>query len=299
MLENLKTVIPALATPLKEDMSFDESGMHNLVKYVQANGMTTLFVLGYAGECLALDRNMRKQVVRTAKQASKPGTVLIAGTMDDSSPLTETHIHDAYESGADLALMTPPNFYPLSQEELIDYFVRVADKSEIPIIIYNCPENQHYLEPHTINELAHHKKIIALKETSDINKIQKMILKVDKRNDFLLLSGEEFIFYSAMGFEIDGFIMGGPGNILPRQCTEIHGAYKNGDLIAAREQFLKIAAFLYELYNVPYKAALPQIKTVLELYGICGRQMIHPVRKVSEEHVKVISDLLRKHGIQK
>ena len=67
--------------------------MKRLVGYVQGKGLTHLFVLGYAGECLSFDREMRKAAVRTVRESSAPGTVIIAGVMDDSTELILSLIH--------------------------------------------------------------------------------------------------------------------------------------------------------------------------------------------------------------
>lgn len=300
MLEKLKTVIPALVTPLKKDGSFDAEGMKRLVEYVQSKGMDHLFVLGYAGECLAFDRETRKQVISTVRKCAKPGTILIAGVMDDSTKLILTHIQDAYESGADIVLSTPTNFLPLKPNELKNLFIQLADKSPLPIMIYNCPENQHYIEPDAINELAKHPNIIALKETSNTEKVQRMMLGVDKKNEFLILSGNEFVFLSSLSLGVEAYIMGGPGNMLPAECLEIMKQYQAGEVDQARDGYLKMTEFLYEFYEaLPYPTAVPQIKAALELWGICERWMAQPMDSVSDEDMPKVQAIMDKYDIVK
>ncbi|WP_306574119.1 dihydrodipicolinate synthase family protein [Anaerotruncus massiliensis (ex Togo et al. 2019)] len=300
MIEKLKTVIPALVTPLKEDGSFDAEGMKRLVGYVQGKGLTHLFVLGYAGECLSFDREMRKAAIRTVRESSAPGTVIIAGVMDDSTELITAHIRDAKESGADIALTTPTNFYHLTTEEQKGLFLRLADQSPLPILIYNCPENQHYIEPDCMNALAAHPNIIALKETSNVDKMQRMLLGLDQKNDFLVMSGEEFIYYPSLALGVEGFIMGGPGNMIPTQCLQIREDFLAGRQDAARDGYMRMISFLYDLYfSLPYPSLTPQIKAVLELFGICGRWMAHPMTSVSDGDMEKIREILKKHGVEK
>lgn len=298
--EQLKFVTPALATPLKRDGSFDADGMERLVKYVLSNGMKTLFVLGYAGEVLAFSREERRHIIETARRAAGDDILLIAGTMDNSTGLILQHIRDAKDSGADVALTTPTNFVHCTEDELSSCFTRLGDETALPLIIYNCPENQHYIEPELMDRLLHHPNIIALKETSNMAKIQQMLLTLDSDNEnAIMLSGEEFVYYPAMALGVEGFIMGGPGNILPRQSIEIFNNYKDGRITDARNKYMTMLSFLSELYfTLPYCTMMPQIKAVLEIFGICERWMAHPTFAVSDEHMSIIKDMLKRHHIE-
>lgn len=296
--QRLKCVTPALATPLKKDGSFDPEGMSRLVKYVMSKGMTNIFVLGYAGEVLAFSREERMEIIRTARKAAGPNTLLIAGVMDDSTKLILQHIQDAKESGADLALTTPTDFVHCTDEELESCFMRLAKEAALPFIIYNCPENQHYISPILMNKLLKEEKIVGLKETSNIAKIQQMLLHLEPNPDAVMMSGEEFVFYPAMALGVEAFIMGGPGNILPAQSIEIFQDYKAGKQKEARNEYMKMIAFLSELYfGLPYPTMMPQIKAVLEIWGICGRWMTHPTAALSDEHMETVRKLLEKYNI--
>ena len=293
-------VTPALATPLKKDGTVDTKGLAELVRYVMGKGMKTIFVLGYAGEVLAFSREERREIIQTAREAAGKDTLLIAGTMDDSTHLVLQHMRDAKEMGADLALTTPPNFVHCTEAELESFFLELADESPIPYIIYNCPENQHYLEASVLNRLLTHPNIVGLKETSNAAKIQQLILHLDKELDTVVMSGEEFVYYPAMALGVEAFIMGGPGNILPAQSIEIFEKYKHGEVQEARDLYLKMIGFLSELYyTLPYPTMMPQIKAVLEIWGICGRWMAKPTASVSEEDMKKIEGLLKKYHIEK
>lgn len=298
--ERLTCVTPALATPLKKDGSFDSEGMTKLVKYVMSKGMTNIFVLGYAGEVLTFSRKERMQIIKTAREAAGPDALLIAGVMDDSTRLILQHIEDAKENGADVALTTPTNFVHCTESELEACFLCLAKESTLPFIIYNCPENQHYLSPFLLNKLLKEEKVVGLKETSNIAKIQQMLLNLDSDLNAVIMSGEEFVYYPAMTLGVPAFIMGGPGNILPAQSIEIHEDFKAGKYESARDKYMNMIGFLSELYfDLPYPTMMPQIKAVLEIWGICERWMAHPTASVSDEHMENIRALLQKYQLTK
>jgi len=288
-----------LVTPLRKDGTFDEAGMKRLVKYLVGHGMNTLFVLGYCGEGRAFNRTERKRITEVARETAGKDILVISGVMGDSTQIIQEYSDDAADAGADMTLMTPTDFFFLTDEELKGLFIRLADNAKIPFMIYNCPENHHYANAEMMAELAKHPNIIALKQTSGVEKIQTMHQTIDPKENFIMLSGDEFVFYPAMTLGVQGFIMGGPGNIMPAKCNEILDNYRKGDNDTAREEYMKLISFFRELYTaLPYPMVISQIKAVMEIAGICERWMKHPVKEVSDEHMRVIEDMLKRHSVK-
>jgi dihydrodipicolinate synthase/N-acetylneuraminate lyase len=299
MIERLKCVTPALVTPLKKNGTFDEAGMKNLVKYLVNRGMNTLFILGYSGECRAFNRAERRRITEVTREAAGKDVLIISGAMGDSTQIIQEFSDDAADAGADMTLLTPTDFFFLTDDELKSLFVRLADNAKIPFMIYNCPENHHYVNAEMMAELAKHPNILALKQSTGVDKIQTMLQTINPKENFILLSGDEFVYYPAMTLGVQGFIMGGPGNIMPEKCNEILDNYRKGNNDAAREEYMKLISFFRELYTtLPYPMVISQIKAVMEIVGVCERWMRHPVREVSNEHMRVIEDMLKRHNVK-
>jgi 4-hydroxy-tetrahydrodipicolinate synthase len=299
MNKDLVGVLPALATPLNSDGSFDEAGMRRLVRFTLDNGMKTLFVLGYAGEVLTFDRSTRRRIIETVRDEAGPNIPLIAGVCDNSLELISNHIKDACDCGANYVLTTPVDFYYYRDDEIETLFTSLAHISKVPIIIYNCPEVKYKLSAQLLAKLSTNPNICAVKETSNINNLQKIMFALPPDADFTIMSGEEFIYLPAMSIGIKSFIMGGPGNILPDKCVSILEAFNNGEFERATSEYLSMIRFLYELYSSFDHTEMASIKAVLELYGLCSRRMRAPVRSASDESMKKIAELLDKHNIRK
>ena len=298
ILKAMRFVTPALATPVNKDGSLDTDGLKNLVKYVLEKGMTNIFLLGYAGECLAFSREERRAVISAAREAAGDGVMIMAGVMDDSTNLVLNHISDAYDCGADCVLTTPTDFVHCEDDELRCFFNEINEKTKLPIFIYNCPENQHYLTPDLMSEFMQLENIIGLKQTSTVNKIQDMMLKVKNNDKFLMVSGDEFAYFPAMCLGVEGFIMGGPGNSLVPLSIEILNNFRAGKFEEARTGYFKMIGFLNELYfTLPYPTMMPQIKAMLEIGGVCGRWMTHPTAAVSDADMEKIKDMMKRHDI--
>lgn len=211
MLERLKTITPALLTAWNEDGTLDEASYRKLVRRCTDAGMQTLFILGYTGEVRAMKKEERRRVIELTREEAKDA-LIIAGCLGDSSDIIEEHCEVAYEAGADMVLITPTDFFHLNDEELEGLFVRLNKTVKLPIMIYNCPENQHYVNEKILARLAKLDKIQALKQSTTTDKIQKILLALDKKDNFIMVSGDEFEFFPAMCLGVEGFIMGGPGN---------------------------------------------------------------------------------------
>lgn len=298
LTERLKCVTPALITPMKRDGSLDEKGMENVVKYVTARGMTTLFILGYCGEGRALSGPQRRRVVEIVRAAAPKDTVIVAGAMADSADLIVNYAEDVREAGADMVLATPTDFFFLTDEELENLFTGLDKRLQLPLMIYNCPENHHYVNPEMMARLAKLPRIQALKQTSTTHKIQDMQLALDPADDFVMLSGDENAFFPALCLGVEGFIVGGPGNFSPAACKAMFDDYKKGEVESVHRRYMHHVAFWKELYGLPYPMAMPQIKAVMEIAGVCERWVHGPVKPVTDADMKAIEALLKRYEIE-
>lgn len=294
--KDLYGITTALATPLTPDGQFDKHGMKRLVDFVLDAGINTLFALGVAGEVSTFDRDTRCSIIETVKEAAAGRAKVIAGVFDSSTPLVLQHIADAKERGADYALCTPPNFYKLSQPEMRNFFLEIAEKGGLPVIAYNCSWAKNHIDPETAYELADHPMMAGLKETSDMVTLQQMLLALKEREDFVLLSGEEYLYLPALAMGIRAFIMGGPGNLLPRWCVNIRREFQRGGIQQARELYLKMFSLLQRLYTMRI-VDMAAIKSALETGGVIGCTMSKPFESATPQENEEIARLIAEYGV--
>ena len=297
MNKDLTCVIPAVITALNQDSSFDAAGMRRLARYLVDSGIKTLFTLGYMGECLTFSREQRREIISTVRDEAGDNIPIIAGVFDHATELILSHARDAKECGANYVLTTPTDFYPLREWEIEQLFVDIADNSPLPLIIYNCPINSHYVSGDIIRRLSCHSNIAGLKQTSDLLKLEQMQLAVGKSEDFTLLSGEEFNYLASMTMEVEGFIMGGPGNPFPQKCLRIYDNYLAGNIEEAQAEYRNMINFLFELYALALDETAA-IKSILEISGICRRWMRKPIFSATDDEINAIRILMSKYDMQ-
>src|SRR4029077_3215958 len=85
----------------------------------------------------------------------------------------------AAELGYDVAMVRTPHYYKkqMLPENMLAFYRTVADRSPLPVIIYNFPQATGYdIPPELVIELAEHPNLIGIKESSgDVEKVCKMV----------------------------------------------------------------------------------------------------------------------------
>jgi dihydrodipicolinate synthase/N-acetylneuraminate lyase len=140
----------------------------NIARYSRSL-LAGILVLGSTGEAPALSEEESRQVMRIAADAAAPEKVLIAGVGRDSVISTVALAEAAAASRYDAVLVRTPTYYStqMSEVAVLNYFRAVADRSPLPVLLYNIPRCVPYDIPVSlIAELAHHPNIIGIKDSS-------------------------------------------------------------------------------------------------------------------------------------
>ncbi len=175
----LHGIFPPITTPFYPDGTvYFKKLEHNADRYSKTPG-AGIVVLGSTGEAIMLSDEERREVLKTARDASSPGKVLIAGTGAESAIETLKLTEYAAELGYDVALVRTPFFYKRAMQpgNILAFYRTVADRAPIPVMIYNVPPFTGYDIPaELVIELADHPNIIAMKESGgDVEKIRHMV----------------------------------------------------------------------------------------------------------------------------
>jgi len=174
----LHGVFPPLTTPFyPEGKVYFKKLEHNVERYSKTPAAGVV-VLGSTGEAIMLSDDERREVLKVAREATAPNKVLIAGTGIESASETLRLTEYAAELGYDVALVRTPHFYrkQMQPANLLAFYRTVADRSPLPVMIYNVPGFTGYDIPAEVAvELADHPNIIGMKESGgDVEKVRKM-----------------------------------------------------------------------------------------------------------------------------
>src|ERR1700685_1125435 len=175
----LHGIFPPITTPFYPDGNvYYKKIEHNVERYSRTP-VAGIVVLGSTGEAILLSDQERRDVLKSAREATAPNKVLIAGTGIESAIETLRLSEYAAELGYDAALIRTPHYYKkqMHPANILAFYRTVADRSPLPVIIYNFPQATGYDIPaELVIELAEHPNIVGIKESGgDVEKARKMV----------------------------------------------------------------------------------------------------------------------------
>ena len=155
---------PPFRRPVKADDTIDADAVSALFAWLLKQGIDGVVPLGGTGEYGALSRAERIRMAGLSVKAMAGRGPVIAGVLD-------TGFHDALQAGREFAaegvdglLVLTPYYTNPTQAGIRDYFLRYADASPVPILIYEIPYRTRIaIEPKILHELSRHPNIIGMK----------------------------------------------------------------------------------------------------------------------------------------
>ena len=175
----LQGIFPPITTPFYPDGNVYYKKLEANVERYSRTPVAGIVVLGSTGEALMLSDQEKRDVLKVARDAAAPNKVLIAGSGIESAIETLRLTEYAAELGYDVAMVRTPHYYKkqMLPENILAFYRTVADRSPIPVIVYNFPQATGYDIPAELMiELAEHPNLIGIKESSgDVEKVRKMV----------------------------------------------------------------------------------------------------------------------------
>ena len=175
----LHGIFPPITTPFYPDGNVYYKKLEHNVERYSRTPVSGIVVLGSTGEALMLSDQEKRDVFKVAREAAAPNKVLIAGTGIESAIETLRLTEYAAELGYDVAMVRTPHYYKKQMlvANMLAFYRTVADRSPLPVIVYNFPQATGYDIPaEVVIELAGHPNLIGIKESSgDVEKVRQMV----------------------------------------------------------------------------------------------------------------------------
>ena len=283
-----KGSIPAVITPFI-DNEVDYDSLAKVLNFLIDNGSHGLVPCGTTGESPTLSHEEHKKIIEETIRIADKRVPVIAGTGSNNTLEAVEYTAHAEESGADAALIVTPYYNKPTQSGLYEHFKTIADKTNIPIIIYNIPGRSIVdMTIETMIELSKLKKIIGVKDaTNDL--FRPLLTRKKMQNDFCFLSGED-------GTALAYLAQGGHGcisvtaNVAPKLCSQLHSAWHDGNISKAQEINLKLSS----LHNALFIESSPgPVKYAASLLGLCNKQTRLPLSEIKDDTKKLVKSCLK------
>lgn len=269
----LRGIFPALPTPVHADDTIDLRATQTLMSYLLKHGVDGVVPLGGTGEYGALAREQRVRMAGACVEAAAGRVPVVPGVLDPG-------FHDALQAGkafaaagADALLVVTPYYTNPTQLGIRDYFMRFADSSPLPIMIYEIPYRTRIaITPEVLHELSRHPRIIGMKAcNTDIYHFLKVVAGVS--DSFAVFSGEDTLFPMHVAAGAQGGVLV-TANLLPRTWRAIHELASTSRVTEA----LALHRQLIPLMDLAFAETNPgPMKSVMDLIGVDAPRVLAPL----------------------
>lgn len=290
-MKKLYGIMPPIATPfINDEIAFDKL-TENLSKWNQT-GLSGYVVMGSNGESVFLTRDEKLKLVETVKKNIPEEKLLIAGTGSDSIKETIALTNESAERGADYALILTPSFYKseMKPAAYIKYFSAVADKTKIPVIVYNVPKFTGVdIEAETVSQLSKHPNIVGIKNSAEnLRQTAELVSMCPK--DFSVITGTGSVLYTSLTVGAVGGILA-LANIAPNECVKIQTLTEEGK----HDEALKLQQKLFPVNKViTAKYGVAGLKAALDMLGYFGGEPRSPLSSLQENEKVSLKQTLEK-----
>ncbi|PZO72337.1 MAG: 4-hydroxy-tetrahydrodipicolinate synthase [Pelagerythrobacter marensis] len=286
--------IPALVTPFR-DGALDEAAFRRLVDWQIEQGSAGLVPCGTTGEASTLSNAEHHRVIELCIEQAAGRVPVIAGCGSNDTQNALLHMRFSKKAGAAAGLCVAPYYNRPSQAGLVAHFSHLAEKCDLPIVLYNVPgRTVTDIEPETVCELAaKFPRIVGIKDASgDLSRVTDHRMGIDRAFAQLCGDDELWLPHSAAG---GVGCISVTANIAPALCAQFQQAIAANDLVTARELNDRLYPLHYAMFEdaspAPAKYALSRVHDWLT------DEVRLPLVRCSERARKAVDDALVHAGL--
>jgi 4-hydroxy-tetrahydrodipicolinate synthase len=275
-------VIPAVLLPFDAELAIDEAGFRKHLRDVEATkGITAITINAHSTEVASCTFEEQRRVLEIAQDEIGGRLPIVNGIWADGSIEAARIARMAAAGGASALLVFPPAPFTLGQSSAmaIAHFKRIADATDLPLIVFQYPlaTGQGYPKD-TLLELCEQVPTIrAIKDWIGnvphhewhVRTLQSLPRPVN------VLSTHSAWLFSSLVLGCNG-LLSGSGSVIPDLQSQLFQAVKNNDLAAARALNDRIEPLMRVFYADPFVDMHNRMKEALVLLGRLPRAHVRP-----------------------
>ena len=197
----------------------------------------------------------------------------------------------AEKTGADAIAAIPPLFFFYDEEDIFQYYRKIAESVSIPVIIYYDPSAQKEMRAKLIARLFEIDNITGVKWSSG-NFFEMMKLRELTKGEMNIINGPDELLICGLAAGADAGI-GTSYNIMLPQYVALYRLFREGRIEQARE----IQAQVNRVIDVMFEfEAIPSVKYAAELMGFDVGNATFPMRQLSSEQKKAFREKMTAAG---
>ena len=283
----------ALVTPFETGGAINYDAFGKQIDNQIAAGVDAVCVCGTTGESATMSIREHFAAVEFCVKRVNRRAKVIAGTGSNDTSAAIYLTEHAQDAGADAALLVTPYYNKASQTGLIRHYEAIADRVDIPLILYNVPGRSGVsFTAETYRALSENPKINGVKEASG-----NLSLVTHTRSlcgdDFYIWSGNDDQVVPMMSLSAKG-VISVAGNIIPEVMVKMTHLCLDNDFQAASRLQIEytelIDALFTEVNPIPVKAAM-------NLLGMEAGALRLPLCDISEKNLRILRQAMSRTGL--
>lgn len=286
-------VCPAVVTPFDDSGAVNYHAFERQIERQLNAGVNGICICGTTGEASTLSKDEHLSIVEFCVKTVNHRVKVIAGAGSNCTSSALYLSQQAQQAGADALLLVTPYYNKANQSGLIKHYEYIADRVELPIILYNVPSRTGLsFTGETYKTLSEHPKINGVKEASG-----NFALITQTR----MLCGDEFYIWSGNDDQtVPMMSLGAKGvisvacNVAPELMVEITHLCLNGDFYSASKRQIEswefISSLFCEVNPIPVKCAM-------NLLGHHAGTLRLPLSEISESNLVKIKTAMSRFGL--
>ena len=282
----------AIVTPFNEH-GVDYERLKKNLEFQYENGTSAIVVCGTTGENATHTPNEHDELVRVTVRTVNGRMKVIAGIGSNNTENALRAAENAKYSGADAVLMVTPYYNKTTQKGLVEHFSYVADRVDIPMILYNVPSRTGIgITADTCKVLSQNPNINGIKEASGDIALAARIRSLCG-DDLYIWSGNDDCTIPLMSLGALG-VISVASNIVPGAVAKLCALCLEGSYAEATELYAKYASLFSALFietnPIPVKAAM-------KMMGMDSGILRLPLTEIGQESFETLLKAMRDAGI--
>lgn len=302
-LERLHGIFTPILTPLTESEDVDHPSLRRLVSYLIDRGVHGIWATGTTGEFPCFDQSERAAILQTVVDEVRGRVPVIAGIGDASTRLAIAHGRAAQRAGVDAVALTPPYYYVNSQDELLEHYRAVRQAIDLPLLIYNIPQNVKVkLDVATVLTLAREGTVAGIKDSqNDLDWFRQVMTGTRQAGlAFRGFLGTRILIDSGLLAGAHGAIPG-VSNVNAADHVAVYEAARRGDWATADRhtvRTIEIQQIISIARGSPTASSFSGMKAILKALGVIRTARVRlPLRTVSAEEEARIAQAVSGFGL--
>ena len=287
-------VLPALITPVKSDGSINETAARRLIRRLSECGADGFYILGSTGEGILMEEKRRMEMCEIAvdETAGKMPVICHTAAMNFDSALRLTK--HAAAAGADAVSAIPPIFFHYDRKELLLYYKRLAEATDLPFIMYNHTAANGGMSAEAVAEIFNGVANVTGVKWTVNNYCELMKLKRLTDGKINIINGPDEMLVEGLAAGADAGI-GTTYNVMLPEYKKIYESFKSGDIKRAADIQRRINTVTEIIVRY---GTIPATKYMCSLMGIEAGCAMQPLKRFTPEEGSRFETELKAAGWQ-